>query len=385
MAQLTADGYQRKRLSEYKSEIDAAYKTIFGDNIDLSPDSPDGQIIGIFAEMLANLDQSLEDIYNAFDPQSSQDLSFSKLVAINGLARKEASFSTADVTLTGIAGVVVPLGSIIKTSDTDIEFALDADVTLTGGSDAGTVTAVESGSISALAGTLTQITTPIAGWSTVTNATNADLGQDEETDEELRIRRALSTAISSKSLIDSTFSTLSALDDVTGVAVLENDTASNIASPVAILAHGIHAIVNGGDDDEIAKAIFSTRSDGSQMTGSETVVVVDDQGQNVDIKFSRPDEIDIDIEVDVTENDDFPSNGDQLIKDALVAYGEANYNVGVDVVLSRLYTPVNSVPGGSVSSLKISINPAAVGSSDISIELDEIALITDANITVNVT
>ena len=385
MAELTLLGYVRRRLSEYVEQIKAGYYGIFGENIDISNDSPDGQIIGINAEVLANLDQALEDVYNAFDPNAAQGLSLSKLVLLNGISRKEATQSTAAVTLTGIAGVVVPLGSVIKTSDTEAEFTLDADVTLTGGSDAGVVTAVELGPISALIGTLTSISTPIAGWTSVTNAADAVLGQEEETDEELRIRRAKSTAVSSQSLVDSVLGNLSKLDDVTGVSVLENKTASDIVSPVSILAHGIHAIVDGGDNDEIASAIFNTRSVGSQMTGAVTVVVVDDQGQNNDIKFSRPTDVDIDIEVDVTSDDEFPSNGGQQIKDALVEYGASNLNIGDDVILSRLYTPVNSVPGGSISRLQISINPAAVGSSDITIQLDEIAKITDANITVTVT
>ena len=386
MAELTTLGYIRKRLNEYITQLQSGYKSIFGNNIDVSNDSPDGQIIGINAEEFANLDQALEDVYNAFDPNAAQGISLSKLVSINGLVRKAATESTAAVTLAGLVGVVVPLGSIIKTSDTEQEFTLDSDVTLTGGpADAGTVTSVLSGEISALTGTLTVISTPIAGWTSVTNAADATLGRDEETDEELRIRRSKSTAISSQSIVDGIFSTLSALDDVAGVSVLENTTAVDIASPVSILAHGIHAIVDGGDDDEIAEAIFNTRSAGSQMTGSVTVVVVDIQGQNNDIKFSRPTEMDILIQVDVTSDDEFPSNGDQLIKDALVAYGAANLNIGDDVTLSRLYTPINSLAGGSVSALQISISPDPLGTVDLTIELDEIAKITDANITVNVT
>lgn len=484
MAELTAEGYRRKRLSEYRAQLEAGYKAIFGDNIDLTNDSPDGQVIGIAAEEYSDLDQALEYVYNAFDPQASGDVSLSKLVLLNGINRKEATNSTSDVDLTGIAGVIVPEGSIIKTSDTDEQFTLDADVTLTGGSGSGTVTAVNTGAISAIADTLTVIATPISGWSTVTNPTDATEGQDEETDEELRLRRSLSTASSARSVVDAIFGALSELDNVTGVAVLENtsatdvdstqtldfpddfitgntidldvngvaitqvdfDTEGNHANTVAalaanilasadvatvnaadtspgsdyeiigvsgktividnvivasgasqsdhtvvtdsasILAHGINAIVDGGDDTEIAETIFNTKSAGCQTTGEESEVVVDDQGGNNTVLFSRPTEVDIDIEVDVlTDPDEFPSDGDQQIKDALVEYGAENLNIGVDVIRSRLYTPVNSIGGHSVTSLTISKSGEALAENDIIMAVNEIAKIIDGNITVNVT
>ena len=482
MAELTSEGYVRKRLSDYLAQLRAGYKAIFGDNIDVSNDSPDGQIIGIMAEIFGNTDQALEDVYNAFDPQASQDASLSKLVLINGITRKEATNSTVEVTLVGLVGVTVPAGSIIKTSDTDEQFTLDAQVVLTGGSDTENATAVNTGAISALAGTLTVIATPIAGWTSVTNVSDATLGQDEETNEELRLRRTNSTATSAKSIVDGIFGSLSELDDVTGVAVLENDTSTDVDSKVTltfdadfiadntidldingvaisqvtyttshvntialldaailahadvasvvsadespgssfeiegvsgvtlvitdvvvaagtsqsdhtlvtdlvpILAHGIHAIIDNGDDTEIAETIFNTKSGGCQTTGEDSEVVVDDQGGNNTIKFSRPTDVDIDIEIDVVSDPAlFPGNGDQEIKDALVAYGAASLNVGDDVILSRLYTPVNSVPGHSVTSLQISKLGESLGTSNILLAINEIAKILDANITVNVT
>ena len=482
MAELTSDGYTRKRLSEYIAQIQAGYVAIFGLNIDVTNDSPDGQIIGIISEVLGNLDQALEDVYNAFDPQAAQNVSLSKLVLINGITRKEATYSTVEVTLTGLAGVTVPATSRIKTSDTGEEFTLYSNVVLTGGSDVGLAAAANLGPVSALAGTLTEIATPIAGWSTVTNNLDATLGQAEETDAALRIRRRESTAVSAKSIVDGIFGALSRLDDVTGVAVLENDTSVDVDSKVtltfdadfvtsntidikvngvsmtqvpfntsdaqtvadidtsltaladvssvtsdatgtgssfeifgvtgvtlivsdvvvaagatqaghaietnevSVLAHGIHAIVDGGVGAEIAESIFNTKSAGCQTTGIDSEVVVDDQGGDNTIRFSRPTDTDVDITVDVTTDPLlFPGNGDQLIKDALVAYGLANLNIGDDVVLSRLYTPINTVPGHSVTSLEIAKNGESLAASDIAIAINEIAKITDGNITVNVT
>ena len=47
MAGVTADGFTAKTALEIKAEIEADWREEFGANVDLSPDSPDGQIIGI--------------------------------------------------------------------------------------------------------------------------------------------------------------------------------------------------------------------------------------------------------------------------------------------------------------------------------------------------
>ena len=53
--------------------------------------------------------------------------------------------------------------------------------------------------------------------------------------------------------------------------------------------------------------------------------------------------------------------------------------------LSRLYTPINSVPGFSVTSLTIGKTSSSLASSDIAIDWNEIATFTKENITINAT
>lgn len=58
-------------------------RAIYGEDLYLDPDSQDGQIIAIFAEMLHDAHSLAAAVYNAFSPASAQGVSLSRQVAIN--------------------------------------------------------------------------------------------------------------------------------------------------------------------------------------------------------------------------------------------------------------------------------------------------------------
>lgn len=69
--------------------------------------------------------------------------------------------------------------------------------------------------------------------------------------------------------------------------------------------------------------------------------------------FSRADEVQIQVQVDVTRNSSYPANGDELIRNEIIRYiggeyGGAYYNgltMGADVIYTRLISAVYSVEG----------------------------------------
>ncbi len=69
---LTIDGFNRKRLADIKAEKEAAFKLVFGDNINLNPQSNFGQIIGIESESESLVWELAEFTYNAFYPSTAQ-------------------------------------------------------------------------------------------------------------------------------------------------------------------------------------------------------------------------------------------------------------------------------------------------------------------------
>lgn len=386
---VTPEGFNRKRLDLLLSELNTEVQSIFGENFNVSPESPDGQINGTISESNANLWEIAEEAYNAFNPSAASGATLSNLVQLNGITRLPATSSRALLDITGTAATLIPSGSLISTSDVGDQFATEADLTLDGGG-IGSVfaSAVNTGPISALAGTLTQIDTPITGWDTASNAADATEGTNEETDPELRARRSQSVARDAQATIDAIFAEVSAVPGVTQVVVLENDTNSG-PDANGLPAHSVHVIVVGGIDQDIGEAIFIKKTLGATPFGSTTVNVEDDQGITHPISFSRPTEIPIFVEVNLTTFSGYPVDGDDQIKQAIVDYANGDlvpgrgFSLGDNVIHSEIYTPINTIPGHTVDSMFIKISSPADETDDIVIAIDEISEFTLADITVN--
>jgi uncharacterized phage protein gp47/JayE len=268
-----------------------------------------------------------------------------------------------------------------------LQYATDAEVTIAAGVAVVGASAVIAGATVSLAATITTIVNPIAGWSTVTNPLDATVGTDEETDSALRIRQAQSVATPSQSLLESLFSAVADLTGVIQTIVLENDTGSVDGNGQA--AHSVQVLVDGGDDDEIAEAIFNEKCVGITSIGSTTVVVLDNKGGSHNINFQRPTLVPIYVIVNLTAGATYPANGDTLITQAIIDFAEGllvegqRQGIGDNVINSRLYTPINSVIGHTIDSLFIGLAPAPASSTDLVIAFDGLAQFLSGNITIN--
>ena len=65
---LNENGLQIKTLSELVSEKENALRKIFGEEILLTSNTPDGQLINIDAQAGIDLRERIVDVYNSFDP-----------------------------------------------------------------------------------------------------------------------------------------------------------------------------------------------------------------------------------------------------------------------------------------------------------------------------
>lgn len=381
---ITSTGFKRKRLDEIKTDLEALFKSVYGNNLNTSPESPDGQIIGLLAGSFSDLWEIAEGAYNAFNPSAATGVTLSNLVQINGITRNEASSSIASLTFTGTDGTNIPSGTIISHVVSQEQFATQASVVITGGAANVDAASVNTGLIEASAGTLTEIETPITGVNSVTNIEDANIGSERETDIELRARRLRSLAISAQSTVDSLYAVVSNLDFVTQVAVLENDT--DITDSNGLPPHSVQVIVVGGLDADIGNAIWLNKPAGINSFGDESVEIFDSQGLSHTINFSRPDTIDIYVRVELTKFSNYPADGDNLIKQAIVDYANGNlvngrgFGLGDDVIFSELYTPINSIVGHQIDELYISVSPVPTSQSNIIIGIGEISNFTVDNI-----
>ena len=382
---LTPSGYLRKRLAVIKTALETSMKSIWGDDIDLDPESGFGQFIGIISEALADENESQDDVHNSQYPSTASGASLSNVVPFHDLTRQEETKSTCDsVVISGAVNTVIPKDSFIDVSGTLERFVTDTEVTIpVGGSIGVTVTAQDFGVISAASGSLTVIGSPIFGWVSVTNTTDAIVGREEETDADLRDRREQSTLTLGQNLADSLFGQLLDVEGVEDAVVVNNRTDSVDVN--GIPAHEFLSVVSGGLAADIASIIWGNTPQGIASFGALTEVIVDAQGFSQDVKYSRASDINIYLKMDITTDSTlFPASGSDDIKAACVAYGLLNFKISDDVIRSGFYTAINATPGITSIDLRIGIAPAPAGTANIVIDVDEISRYSIARVEVNI-
>ena len=242
----------------------------------------------------------------------------------------------------------------------------------------GDVRAVNAGPIAQPINTITQIQTTRLGWDSVTNPVAAVSGRLRETDEELRLRFRNTKFERAGNIVEAVYSALFSLNDVQQVFIDDNNT--SITNANGTPGHSFLVLVDGGTSSEIARAIWDNRGAGVASVGNTSVMITDKFGYQREIKFSRPTPVNIFIQLQLTTDQNFPENGQDLIKQAIIDYVNA-LSIGQDVLYSRLYTPINSIPGHQVDSLLIGTTSPGTGVANIVVNFDGIGQVLPENIT----
>lgn len=229
-----------------------------------------------------------------------------------------------------------------------------------------------------LSNQITSIKTSVDGWDSVTNPFYIFPSTGTESNEDYRYRAKLQKGFTAGKYN----SILMALKSVRGVKYesVKANTSSN-TSGSGITNNGLSITVQGGNEDEIAMAIFNSVGGGIGMVGNINKQVQDINGFPHTVSFSRPQSKAIQISMSLVVFPDFPSNGKSLIRQALVNYFN-NLNVGEDIYYSRLSDPINSVRGFAFRNLKIGYIGGTLGTDDIIIDHNEIATLNAENIVI---
>ena len=360
------------------STLTANYRTIYGADVYLEPDSQDGALIAIFALALSDTNSMAIAVYNAFSPAFAQGEGLSSVVRINGIARKIPSYSTADVLLVGQVGTLISNGVVLDPANG--RWTINADVTIPA---SGQVTATATyglpGAVTAPGGTLAIIGTPVRGWQTVTNPLAATPGAVVESDAGLRVRQAASTALPSSSILDGMIGAVIDLTGVVRLASYENDTSAADAN--AVPGHSVSFVVDGGDAQTIANTIAAKKGPGVGTYGTTRMTVIDVYAIPQTIDFFRPIAVPVKIAIAVRVLPGFTTATSNAIQAAVIAYVNA-LPIAAPVRMSRLYVPLDSIDGTYyIQSLTIARTGSAFGTADILMAFNEAATCAAADVT----
>jgi hypothetical protein len=328
--ELTTSGLTIQSLAEIQAELETSYREAYGENTVVAEDSVFGLQIGIAAEREALLQQKLAEVFASNNPNSAAGVSLDVLSALTNTVRKGPVASKSDAGLvTGVAATVITNGSQVRLIQTqDLWNVVDGPYTIpVGGTIAVTIEGAEAGAQTFVTTPSTgwSIETPIIGWDefeTTADIDPEDIGRDSEPDADLRPRREDELLVNGNDLT-AIKAVVGALETVVVVKTFENTDCLNVVDGLA--AGAFETVVEGGDDTDIANAIFSRKPPGAEAFGSTTVIVADGEGGTIPIGFTRPTDIDVFVEITVVAagaEGVFPANGAQLIEDGHLRGGE---------------------------------------------------------------
>lgn len=273
------------------------YKQIYGENINLDADTPDGQQIAIYSQGVYDQQLLLQSIYNMFSPEFAMGIQQDNLYPLNGIYRKIGTFTIQPIKITisqavSLQGLDLNINSEDGTGYTisdnqNNKFILMESITLTVGTYLLNFRAEKLGEVHTKPNTINNQITVILGVVSVNNPSNAlSLGYNSESDSQFRTRRRNSINIPAQGILWGLYSAILSLQAVINCYPWENDT--DIIDSYGVFAHNIWIIVEGGDAVEIATLISKYKTNGIGMKGDEVVNVLAPNGLYQEIKFDRP-------------------------------------------------------------------------------------------------
>lgn len=304
---VNAEGLQIKTFNEVKEELTTSFRQIYGNDINIDSNTPDGQLINILSQVIIDLLELIAQVYNSFDPDFAIGTVLDQRIALNNIKRKGGTYSYTNIAVTTTASCTlnglntVDAESAFTVSDSQgTQWVLASTQTP---SAAGTYTysfrAKEIGAVESLPNTITTIVNAVVGVSTVNNPAALTVkGTDTETDAELKARRRDSIGIASQGYREALKAALLNTADVSYAEVYENET--NTTDADGIPGHSIWTIVQGGTDEDVAQAIYAKRNGGCGMKGSTTYTITRSDGSTFEVAWDRPSTTNAYIEFDVT-------------------------------------------------------------------------------------
>jgi uncharacterized phage protein gp47/JayE len=374
---VTDEGFNPKLIGDILTDFETQQKTDFGSQIATHGESVLGQLNATFAAAVAEAWEVLNVVYRSLYPDSATGEALDNVAAITGVTRLPATRSTVTLECGGTAGTLLLAGRVISVDDTGERFRSTVDATIGGGGTVDVVFESENfGPVDMQNGDDLTIETPVAGWNTVDANEDAELGDNLETDAELRLRRADLLRFQGAGSIEAIRADVLDVDGIEQCYVREN--VSLVTDTYSLPPKSIEVIAQGGTNQDVADAIFSSKPAGIDTYGhppqDETETVTDSMGIDHTINFTRPDPIEIHFVVDVDINATlYPADGDDQIKAAIKALGDA-LRLGDTLVYERFQAEVFTV-SGVVDSTTFYVDKSApgTGTSNLFFDIRELA------------
>lgn len=352
---LTANGWEAPSEQAVLTGVQADINAAFGGGVNPGLNTPQGQLATSWTAVIANVNAQVINLFNMFDPAYAYGRAQDALARLYFLARQPSAPTTVACLCSGGEGVEIPAGSVAKAADGLLYTVTDGGFIGAGGTVTLSFACNTAGPIACPAGTLNKIWRAIPGWDTVNNVADGVLGRDTESRSQFEERRAASVARNAVGSLNAVQGAVLEVTDVLDAYVTENVTGSPATiRGVSVAAHSLYVSASGGDDDDVARAIWSKKAPGCNYNGNTTVAVEDTAGvyspplPSYNVSFERPTSLPILFAVVLQNNAQIPANAASQIAAAIAlafagADGGTRARIASTILASRYYGPVSAL------------------------------------------
>lgn len=378
---LDKNGFKRKTYADLIEDMSNKARELFGEKINVSPRSPFGLIIMLFAWFLSLVWELAEKVYYSAYISKAEGVQLESLGANRGILKEPAAESYVDLSFRGQPGFTIPEQTQYFT-ETGIYFYLIEDVIINSAGDGtGRAVSVEKGIHTKVeANAITIQAEPMEEVTSVTNPTPAVGGRNEESESDYRYRLMTSTSAEGKATPPAIVSALSQISGVRSYNVIINNKKDDdeFGNP----GKSVHVYVLGGDRQIIAETIFDAVAGGIETVGQEVVMIADLSGIEHAVRFDYAIEVRAQIQLSIQTNAAFPTDGEKRIKNNLIKHiggtdtegtDWSGYGMGQDVVYSQLFAKIYQVPGVEDVTLLVGREGSTLTNGNIVISPQEVA------------
>lgn len=374
-------------------DIDAA----FGGGLNRNLETPQGQLASSLAAIIAAKNTEIANIINMVDPQYSRGSWQDAIARIYFLTRKPAQPSVVRVKCTGLAGTVIPAGTLAKDSSGKVWHSVGAAKIDTNGSCYVDFACNEPGAIPCPPHNLNRIYQSIPGLDAIDNEDAAVLGALAESRADFERRRYNSVAKNGHGTTHSIYGEVFQVPGVVDCYVMDNPlgTSRSVAPTDYVLKpHSVYVAVVGGDDKDVATAIWRKKDVGCDYNGNTTVTIYDeDTGYSsppeYQVTFMRPSPRPVKFYVRLINSQSLPADAPEVVRQRIVetfsGAGEngARERIGARIMATRYYIALSDTRVADFL-VSVKVGFTAPSGDSIQIGIDQVPTLAPSDITVDI-
>ena len=376
MLEIDDKGIRIERMDDIILRLSAEYREIYGSDINLDPETPDGQWIGVQAQREMEMQEAFAGLYMMSDPAKAKGVFLDIQAKYAGIYRNRPTRSLLyDVQFNTDIGVNTPKGLILLDKN-QRQWRTILPIKTTSTQTLAMLESVEFGAHQLPSGEVLKPQRVILGIHSVVTTKQSTLGKNQEKDPEFYARFLRSYHANNCHDAEGIVASILKLNDVSDAKVYENYTGT--LDSRGVNPHTTNYIVLGGDNAEIANTIISKKTAGTGLQGNTPVTIFYKESDRV-ITFDRPERVDISVDIRVRKSSAVVDVDQNAIKESIA---NKKFLIAEDVVSGELYCVAG---GDSYKIVSIKLSSGDLNDVDeIPVELRSYAVILKENVNVSV-